>query len=68
MGVGRLFFQGRAKFSRGGGKNIQFALKTSKKILFFDKMILVIKAACKMLLKLTIKGPLMNMLPAVVSV
>jgi len=24
------FFQGRAKFSRGGGKNILFALKTPK--------------------------------------
>jgi len=31
------FFQGRAKFSREGDKNILFAQKTLKKILFSSK-------------------------------
>jgi hypothetical protein len=40
MGVCRLFFQGRAKFSKGGRGNIIFSKKntaTSKKYYFWDK-------------------------------
>jgi hypothetical protein len=39
MGVRRILSRGGQKFSKGGGKNLLFARKTTKKILFSQKKV-----------------------------